>query len=167
MAVILVGLVAVTGIICLIGFTIGGRMHPVHFAIFLAASLALGTAASVVLYMKDQVIEMPKNAVIIATLLFFFAFIGGYPALNSVSKEAEYISYQSEVTEVSYSYRNIVFETVHFKDSEGNEAKKIAFQTLNADEDYDFGTKIQVKQWQGGFGYPVYEIEKVTKNESE
>ena len=155
-AVILVGLLAVVGILCLIGFLIGGRVTALHMVLFAASSAALSLLAAFVLFRNEK--ERRTTAAIVAFIVFIAAFCSGYGFLNELSRSNEYTEYQSTVTYVGVEYKQIVFERVYFTDRNGSETYKTVFQTLNQENYYDDGTPINVKEYQGGFGYPVYEI---------
>ena len=163
-AVILVGLLLVIGALCLIGFLIGGRLTWLHFALFAACSLLYGAAAGYVLLGDEK--EKRTTAIVVAFLLFFGLFWSGYGCLNTLSRSNDFLEYQSTVTYIDLPARQLLFETVYFTDSEGQEAHKTVLQALNTENYYDDGVAITVKEYQGGFGYPTYEI-TLTENNNE
>lgn len=154
-AVILVGLLLVVGIDCLIGFTLGGKIGILHVALFFIASFVLGTLASIFLYIKDRVIEMPKTAIITSMAIFFLVLCLGYGGINSISKSSDYLEYQTVISYVETPYKTF-HNNYYFEDLNGE--RQVFRRIMGTGVDYEYGDKINVKEYQGGFGYPVYEI---------
>lgn len=154
-AVILVGLLLVVGIDSLIGSTVGGKIGMPHIILFFIASFVLGTLGSIFLFIKDRVIEMPKNAILISMAVFFLAFCLGYGGLNSISKSSDYLEYQTVISYVKTPYKTF-HNNYYFEDLNGEQ--QVFRRIIGTGVDYEYGDKINVKEYQGGFGYPVYEI---------
>lgn len=84
-----------------------------------------------------------------------------YNAINNLTKEKEYIEYETEIINVDNSgYHNP--RSFCFKDKQGN---MIEFQESDIASTFDgspeVGATATVREYIGGFGYTSYEIVKI------
>lgn len=153
-------LCAVIGTDCIIGFTIGKKIGAVHILILTAIHLILSYLA--IVFIKGSEYKKTtgyKEALIITTIGLVALSAVMYGGFNRLSAGNESVEYETCV-EYTDQYRGIMFMQVYFNDMQGNTACVSDKNILWIDEDTypEDGTPITIREKQGGFGYPVYEI---------
>ncbi len=162
-AVVLIGLLVVTGLLCLVGFKIGGELGALHIGIFFGLSILVGGSAVMIIYNDSEHREkLSSTALIFAIIICMLLFWKGYGWLNSLSAGNEVKEYKSVVTYVGIPYRSFFAEEVEFENPEGEECKKRMFALPG--DGYETGDIINVKERMGGFGYTVYEIKFIEQS---
>ena len=162
--VIIIGALLVVGICTAIGLTIGGAPSLGKQAIFAAAGFLLGYCSVWVLFPeKRKAARLPVESVLAATVIFLILFRFGYDGLNRMTAETKYAEYQTVITGVDYRHRSWT-EEIFFTDRNGNEVSLTRMSPILYTEDEpEEGKTATVRERQGGFGYPVYEITEINE----
>ena len=161
-AVVLVGLLIITGLICLIGFTIGDKIGVLHAVIFFGLSVLLGGSAVMFIFRNSEYREkLSVKVMLLGIFICLLLFWNGYGWINSLSAANEVKEYNSVVNSARTPYRSFFTEYVKFDNPEGEECEKKIYEFPG--DGYESGDKIKVKERLGGFGYPIYEIKKIDK----
>lgn len=153
-------LFAVISADCIIGFTIGNKIGAMHIVILTAIHIILSSLA--IVFIKGSEYRKTagyKEALIITTIGLVALSAVMYGGFNKMSAGSESVEYETYV-EYTNQYRGIMFMQVYFNDVQGNTACVSDKNILWFDEDTypEYGTPLTIREKQGGFGYPVYEI---------
>lgn len=149
------------GFDCLFGFTAGGEAGVLYVALLILFSFSCAALAVFIVNGRDY-FKGSYRAALVWTAIGICAFTYFlYSPLNSLSKSQEYTQYSAEVVWIS-QYKGFLSEDITLRDGRGNE---FSTQTLEAqisiyDDDFQEGSEVVVREYEGGFGFPVYELIK-------
>lgn len=151
---------AVIGIDCAVGFTIGGRIRLIHILIIVTVSLVLTFLS--ILFINGKGYEKSgsyKETLILVTIGLVAVCCVMYTGLNRLSASNDTVVYDTYIESSNHYYRSIFMEII-FEDRDGNMASAYDKNIIWFDDDSypDEGVPITIRERQGGFGYPVYDI---------
>ncbi len=151
----------------LLGKTVGGDPHGL-FLITIPISFLFAFFAVYIIFGKEKFKEKkaPWAAVIVIAIISFIVINEAYSNMNVNLASSDYTEYKTTVTHTMYG-RTHLFE-VYFDDLNGNEGMDsvhtmkyvIEFDEENSDR-LEEGDEITVREYKGGFGYPVYRIQEL------
>ena len=153
-----------------IGLIIGGHLSK-HLFAFVALSIIISAISLLAISGKEKFKSKKAPWLMVGVIAFFIfvSFAVSYDFLNLKTSNPKYEEYQSTVTTTVYSRDN--FFEVFFTDKNGNEANDKIFTLkyiiLSDEEEADMlkaGDTITVREYQGGFGYPIYRISELHNN---
>ena len=156
------GLIAIVAFSCLYGFTIGG--NNATWAICLIAWSLLITASIFFFifgktFIKNQIlIEIAVGVLTVVAVLSYFT----YGGLNRISAdESKTVEYEAEITyyDVRTAGQSIGPNSVDFINQQGNKVRVDYYRAfINDDVIVDEAKFVLIREIQGGFGYPIYEV---------
>lgn len=157
---------AVIGIDCIIGFTIGGEIRLIHIVILVAIHLVLTYLS--ILFINGKEYEKSdgyKEALILITIGLVAISYVMYGGLNRLSASNDSVVYDTYIEETN-TYEKTIFTEVGFRDRNNNLGHAWDKTIMWYDDDSfpEEGAPITIREKQGGFGYPVYELVAINGN---
>lgn len=151
---------AVIGVDCIIGFTIGGEIRLIHIVILVAIHLVLTYLSILFINGKEyEKSDSYKEALILITIGLVAISYVMYGGLNRLSASNDSVVYDTYIEETN-SHEKTIFTEIGFRDRNNNLAHAWDKIIIWYDDDTfpREGVPITIRERQGGFGYPVYEI---------
>ena len=151
----------------LIGLIIGGSPYR-NIVLFAALSIIISLLCTFAYFGKEKFKQIKASLLSVITISFLvlLLFAVSYNCFNELTADNNYEEYKATVTETLYG-RDNHFE-VFFTDKNGNEAsdeiftlKYIILSDEEEEEMLKAGDTITVREYRGGFGYPIYRISEL------
>lgn len=156
---------------CLYGFCIGGKIgfygnyknNIIYFSFAIVAALIAMILNFVFICGKDTFSDKKKvQSLLLFAVLVASVMAATYAPLNTISADKDAVEYESVITEIN-NYKSIVSYDLSFIDNKGEEISTTlyfgnVYQDFGDDRIAEKGTQILVREKNGGFNFPVYDI---------
>ncbi|MGN1328463.1 MAG: hypothetical protein ACI4V4_02060 [Eubacterium sp.] len=143
---------------CFYGFVISGYAGWLQ----LLLSVICGTVISFILAIfifKRKNIKTEKFRIFLIVAMILFVSLARiiYNPLNKIASN-DYISYETKIVRMQALYATFFFDPDFAIYVENQNGEEIEIDINSPIITYDEGDVITIKEIQGGFGYPIYEI---------
>jgi hypothetical protein len=156
---ITVYLFLIIGFDCLYGFLIGGYATWLHLLLSAICAIAFSFLLTALILSFKQIKTEKFVILFIVFSLIFVSFSKlMYNPLNDISAGDDYVEYESEILEIGTLSTSFFFEADFKLELKDKNNKTIQINIYSPIITYSEGDIVTIREKQGGFGYPIYEI---------